>query len=531
MSRSRVDFGEPEYMREIPRRGPPVREYDDLDIRFQREQSRQPAWMEENRRPEPGSMVLRAKEIETFERPRQRSPSPSVRVRQQERTFTRARSVSPGPNRRLDEDLHIRHVTREQSRGPPPVRFAPSRSPSPRPMQERERIRIIERERERAPSPAPPPRPPTPKIIKGPTIEREVITHYRDVDHGVVAVRPPSPPPPVRRDRREAEIDIWTSRNQTEVDIRSHSHSHSRGRSASRERPSRPGQVWDDEVLVQRDNKRLHIDIERRQSLSRGRRAQSAAPPIIDYDDEAYEITSRIDARGKMGEARGGVTKDWAIIDVPPGTERVRMDGVGGAGAEVSWQKYSGVRRTKFIPEREEKSSVVSSSTSLSDTRGRDSERRLSVQIVDKDRRPSRDRDIEIEKITDRRISIHSSNPPPPRRNETWTEITKDLVSREAIKQMGYEFEETEFFYYIVEYLAYEDVLRLVQLSDRIRQARKDRARDIAWEREHRDDWEHRGHHHHHKHRFSVDYDDERERMVEREVIYDSRHPGKGYRY
>ena len=245
----------------------------------------------------------------------------------------------------------------------------------------------------------------------------------------------------MRRDRRDTEIDIWTSRK---VDVH---------RSGSRERPSRPAQSWDDEVVI-RDSKHLHVDIERRRSLSRGRRAHSAAPPTIDYDDEAYEITSRIDARGRMGEARNGITKDWAIIDVPPGTERVRMDGAGGAGAEVSWQKYSGVRRTKFIPEVE-KSSVVSSSASLSDTRGRDRERRLSVQIVDKDRGGSRNREVEIEKVTDRRISIHSSTPAAPRRTETWTEITKDLVSREAIVELGYEFEETEFFYYIVEYLAY----------------------------------------------------------------------------
>lgn len=36
-----------------------------------------------------------------------------------------------------------------------------------------------------------------------------------------------------------------------------------------------------------------------------------------------------------------------------------------------------------------------------------------------------------------------------------WTEITKDLVSEEAIKEVGYEFEETEEFYYVMEYLRY----------------------------------------------------------------------------
>ncbi|KAK4042472.1 hypothetical protein C8A01DRAFT_13885 [Parachaetomium inaequale] len=520
MSRSRVEFDEREYVREAPRRAS-VREYDDVDIRVrERERNdRLPAFMrEEHRRAEPGQLVLRQREIETVERPRPRSPSP-VQIR--ERIIQRARSVSP---RRAEEDVRIRRIVRESSRPPAErIRFVPSRSRSPSPDVQ-QRIRIVEREKERAPSPAP--RPPTPKVIKGPTIEREVITHYRDIDHGVVAVRPPSPPP-ARRSHQDTEIDIYTSRNQTEVDIHRHGHSHSRGRSVSRERPSRRAvQTWEDDVVVQSDRKHLHVDIERRRSLSRGRRAHSAAPPRIDYDDEAYEITHKIDSRGKMGEAWNGITKDWAIVDVPPGTERVRMDGAGGASAEVTWQKYSGVRRSKFVPERDDKTSAVSSTTSISELRApAERERRLSVQIVDKG---SRDREVEIEKVTDRRISIRGSTPPP-RRPETWTEITKDLVCREAIQEMGYDFEETEHFYYIVEYLAHEDVVRLMEHSDRIRAARKERAREIAYERDWREDWDHRNHHHHHRHKYSVDYEDDR--VVEREVHYESRHPGRGYRH
>lgn len=183
MSRaSRVEFGESEYIRE-PRRAP-VRDFDEVDVRI-RERDRVPHFLrEENRRPEPGPLVLRQREVETIERPRPRSPSPVYR----ERIVQRTRSVSPGPRGRFDEDVRIRRVVREQSRGPGPerIRFIEpspsppsSRSSSPSPV--RERIRIVEREKERAPSPAPPPPPP---VIKGPTIEREVITHYRDIDHG-----------------------------------------------------------------------------------------------------------------------------------------------------------------------------------------------------------------------------------------------------------------------------------------------------------------------------------------------------------
>jgi len=273
----------------------------------------------------------------------------------------------------------------------------------------------------------------------------------------MVSVRPPSPPPE-RHTHRDTEIDIYSSRKQTEIDIHKHSHSHSRGRSHSRERPSPHVHAWDDGVLVHSDRKHLHVDIERRSS-SRGRRAQSAAPPrTADYDDEAQYITSKIDSRGKMGEAYGGITKDWTIIDVPPGTERIRMDGAGGASAEVTWQKYSGVRRSKFIPDRDEKS-VVSSSTSLSDRdtpRDRERESRLSVQIYDKDR----EREIEVERINDRRLSIRTPQPPSPapRRSEMWTEITKDLVVREAIEELGYEYEETEWFFYVMQYLRYVSI-------------------------------------------------------------------------
>ena len=41
------------------------------------------------------------------------------------------------------------------------------------------------------------------------------------------------------------------------------------------------------------------------------------------------------------------------------------------------------------------------------------------------------------------------------KKDRMWTEITKDLVSLEAIKEKGYEFEETEKYYYVMEYLRY----------------------------------------------------------------------------
>lgn len=282
------------------------------------------------------------------------------------------------------------------------------------------------------------------------------------------APRPPSPPPPPRRPReRDTEIDIYTSRNATEVDIhKSSSHSRTRERSRSRERPA-PQRLYDDEHVARGDRHRLEVDIE--QHSARRPRAHSAAPPVNDYDDEADYILGRINERGRMGEAWGGATKDWTMVDVPPGTERVRMDGVGGASAEVSWQRYNGSRRTKFLPEREAGGST-SSEREERPARPRDS--RLSVQIYDTDGRGDRERDIEVEKITDRRISAREPEPPAPapalRRSDLWTEVTKDLILREAIEETGYEYEETEKHFYVMEYLKYVSTVSLSHASTRL---------------------------------------------------------------
>lgn len=62
--------------------------------------------------------------------------------------------------------------------------------------------------------------------------------------------------------------------------------------------------------------------------------------------------------------------------------------------------------------------------------------------------------------------------------NELWTEITKDLITREAIEELGYAYEETEYFYYIFEYLNSDEIAELRELTDDIRH---DRVRDLQW--------------------------------------------------
>ncbi|KAI2472298.1 hypothetical protein F4781DRAFT_10202 [Annulohypoxylon bovei var. microspora] len=426
-----------------------VREFEDLD-RERGRVDRTPAFLKEDaRRAEAGQLVLRQREVETVDR-RRRSPSP---IRYRERIVDRERERAPS----MPPERRPRFIERSPSPPPTAVRVESrtierrrERSPTPERERDREVIRLrIDREKERSPSPSPSPPPPPPApVIRGPTIEREVITHYRDIDHGLIRAKPPTPPPPPRTAppqmrERDLDIDIDIRRSETDVDI----HQRTRSRSRPRERPRpllRPSYYDDDDIVIEKDREIVRVSDTRR-------RAQSAAPPRAEWEDEAEYITDKIDSRGRMGEAYHGATKDWTIVDVPPGTERVKMDGVGGGGAEVNWSRYSGVRRSEFVPERDGTPvSAVSEPV-------RDREReRLSIQVFDK-RDRSRDRDVEVEEIQDRRISIRDGAPPR-KRSEMWTEITKDLVVREAIERMGYEYEETEWFFYVMQYLRYVSV-------------------------------------------------------------------------
>ena len=200
--------------------------------------------------------------------------------------------------------------------------------------------------------------------------------------------------------------------------------------------------------MIQRDGDRLRVE----EFSTPRRRARSAVPLASPADEESEFISSRIDSRGRMGEALGGATRDWSIVDVPPGTERVHMDGVGGGATDTTWTQYSGVRRTKFLPERD--GMLVPRERDPSPVRERERERdRLSVAV----NTSGYDREREIDIVTDRRITRSPLPPPPPPQpvKEMWTEITKDLVTREAIIEMGYDFEETPEVFYVMNYLKY----------------------------------------------------------------------------
>ncbi|KAL8735081.1 MAG: hypothetical protein Q9181_002939 [Wetmoreana brouardii] len=312
----------------------------------------------------------------------------------------------------------------------------------------RHRDEIIIRRDEKSPSPepvyAPPPPPPEPEPIRAPPIHQEIITHHRHIDHGFETRAPapaPAPPPP----RPRSPSPVKSSYDEIEI----------------RRRGSRNGRQYEEDLIITErerdgDRRRREADHTPRRRRSPSFDARSRVPYTsrdeLDIAEEADYYNSRVAERSYLGEGYNGANRDWAIVDVPPGTKRVEMEGIGGAKEEITWQRYNGVRRSKFIAEE-------------------DVEYRGGGELM-------APKEVESMKYEQGRRYVGEKD----KKERMWTEITKDLVTEDAIKQMGYDFEETEFFYYIMSYLKYEDVLRLVELSEDLKRDRRERIREIEWE-------------------------------------------------
>ncbi|KAI9832133.1 MAG: hypothetical protein M1819_004484 [Sarea resinae] len=403
----------------------------------------------------------RPREVEREEitfRPRERERPREVE--KEEITFRRGERERPPPPREVEKEELVTFRRGERER-PPPIEkeeIVSFRRPQRSPPKDYEKEEIIIRRTEEMKEEKKE-EPKEPEIIREPTIHQEIVTHHRHIEHEperAPAPRPPrmpspspSPPPP----RSYDEIEI-------------------------RRRGTRNGQYYDDDIIIERENNRKRSEEEappRRRSMS-GPRLPERIP---DYEDEADYYNNKVQERAFIGEAYNGATKDWAIVDVPPGTNRVQMDGIGGGSQEVTWQRYNGVRRAKFIPDGAEPvrgDEIVAKET-----------------IIEREPPP-----------------LPIGPPPPPRASGLWTEITKDLVVKEAIEQVGFDYEETEYFFYIMDYLRYEDVLELVEISEDIRRERRERIREIQWERERVNERR-----------------DFRPYEVEREVVYEGRRPGR----
>lgn len=147
--------------------------------------------------------------------------------------------------------------------------------------------------------------------------------------------------------------------------------------------------------------------------IHRHRSVSMPKPADWDLETEAEYYHRKAFERAALGEAKDGATKDWGLVDVPPGTNKVRMEGIGGGAQEITWQRYNGARRSKFIADGKEYVSEYGPAPPA------------------------------------------LPPPPKPKPADMWTEVTKDLVIKEAIEAMGYDYEETDNYFYVMEYLRY----------------------------------------------------------------------------
>ena len=371
----------------------------------------------------------------------------------------------------IDIDIDINHSHRVHSPQPPPRQRSASRgnlvgkvheewvvrrrrSPSPEPPpppRDYEREEIIIRRSQRSPSPEPPPPPPPreptpepvpppPEPIIRPPIIQEVITHRRTIDYGVERPRSPTPPPPPpapvapppREETKEDDLQIEIRRSGT-----------------------RNGKSFDEDIVIESERKEQNrsraVSMRRerspspRRAVSRGdqRRSDLASRPNRGrYDDVAAEAdyyNRRVASRGYPGEAHNGATRDWELVDVPPGTSRVAMDGAGGGREEVTWGRYAGDRRSKFITgDRVYESGSYGS--------GSPAPAPLPPPAPAGPARETRSTEIRISEES------RSGNT---RNGNTWTEVTKDLVIKEAIEEQNYEYEDRGGNFYIKDRLRY----------------------------------------------------------------------------
>lgn len=184
------------------------------------------------------------------------------------------------------------------------------------------------------------------------------------------------------------------------------------------------------------------------------------------------------------------------------------MDGIGGGSQEITWQRYNGARRSRFVADGQDYVGYPE----FDDRHGRHRE-------LDDIAPPAPPIEPEIpvveEKTKTLEITIRDRDGGgdsgalvrrEKKPKEMWTEITKDLVIKEAIEESGYGYEETDEYFYVMvshctenyfsqelpidpfshaqEYLRYDDVENLVRLSDRIRRQRKHRIKQIEAERD-----------------------------------------------
>lgn len=486
----------------------PTRERDRETVIFKErdDYDRTPAFLKDDYgKTSAGAMVLRARDREevTYAPRRRRSPSPEktereeIIIRRDERSESRPAPPRVRERSREREEIIIRRDEREQSRPPPPrprersrereeiiIRRderSDSRPAAPR-YRERERSRereeiIIKRREDDDRYHA------APRRARTEDFEREEIIirrEERDRDEDVVSrrsYRPPPPPPPPAREVDRQEIIIRRERDVAEEERVSRPISHERARSRVRSRSSDS----EEEIIFRRDEREGRRGEETRQEIIIRRSSHSRSPSPVE--------SVRTAPPPAPAPAPAPPPPEPQVIYAPQIHQEVithhrHIDH--GYEIQLPPRREPVYSRPPSLPspppppppepvrERSEERIEIR----RTDTRnGRRTEEDIIIDRTERERSEpppparTRERSVDIREEIDYRKDwavrpYREPEPEPPTigprygrprdpRDGLWTEVTKDLVVREAIEEMGYEYEETDDFYYIFKYMAY----------------------------------------------------------------------------
>ncbi|KAJ5685288.1 hypothetical protein N7536_007907 [Penicillium majusculum] len=274
-------------------------------------------------------------------------------------------------------------------------------------------------------------RQPSPSLdsIHVPPIHQDVFTHHTHIDHGYKDAHTPRVRSPQPRSRRGSfdEIDI-------------------------QHRKMRGGRMSGEKIVLK------HSDSE--ESLTPEDSISPTSGPAVDFNDPWERATiSATRCRPKSLEDESESDYSLGISDAPS--------------------------------MREVERDIMIESTRVVNKNPRGTDEWSVVHTPSPDEAIEMTGALDVVEVKPRHLSVDEAEvgrvaqqvTDPETRNDRWTEIAKRLVVREAIEQMGFEYEETRTCYYIFSYLKSDDIDELVELSDEIRSARRRRIRDIQRER------------------------------------------------
>ncbi|KAJ5099749.1 hypothetical protein N7532_006750 [Penicillium argentinense] len=271
-----------------------------------------------------------------------------------------------------------------------------------------------------------PPREVSPEPLRAPPIHEDVITHHRHINHGRQrvtvhvtfeaeaeqtsghenprSVRAPSPEIPSTRTSFD-EVDVHhqsvKGSRSSEDDLVSKHREEDESVSPTSGPSVEFSNPWDHKDTSSRQGSRSVIDDTRASMASesfhtRGRRTMPRGVEVDDLEEEVVEVHEKRNTPRSTAGLSKNITDEISLADTPSKADSAEMSGALSV-IEVA---------PKYAVEEE------------------------------------LERDIKIGQQVEKQ-----------HRDERWTEITKELVVREAIERLGYEFEETRMYYYVFSFL------------------------------------------------------------------------------